>query len=211
MNGKAYSNLLKLIIFVVLIVLLIHRPMRMIPYQVQGITNTSTNGIFDLGHEVVDRIYRIPQRQCDNKQPYEIISNSVMVIFALFGLIPLGIDIVLRYLGVIITVHILKRIYCYSTILPNPRRNKCWPNHDGHSPLMGVCNELFFSGHFIGFTLMGFIIWTYLWSPLYFGAYSLFYLFAIYWNLSCQYHYSIDILTSIPVTLLVAILVFRGH
>jgi hypothetical protein len=213
MNAKARTNLLYLIIAIVLIVLTAatYTTVGMIPHtlaQLNGVNDGQ--GIYDVGFELVDRAYRIPSEQCNSKLIYETVHVSFFVAFIIYAFGRVSINVVLRLLYTIVILNVLKRLFATITVLPNPRRNKCWPLYNGHNPNKGICNDLFFSGHFILVNMVGFLIWRYLWSPTIAGLYALFYAFFVYWNLSCQYHYSIDIVASIPITLAVATLMFQN-
>ena len=207
MNKKAYSNLLKFIIAIVILSLLLAKPIMLIPHSVYNINNKP---IFDLGFHITDRIYQIPQTQCDSKFIYERTNELVLAVLIIYMFYSLNVDIILRFAYCLILLQILKRLLAISTVLPNPERNKCYPLYNVQNPLKGTCNDLFFSGHFIMLNLVGYMIWRFMWSPTLGGLYTIFYLFSVYWNLSCQYHYTIDILASIPITLFVAILMFRN-
>lgn len=163
-----------------------------IPSKIHKDFRKNKTEIVDIGFKMTDRIYKIKGSVGKSVKP---ISDIFLLTMLLITFIDMMMNKEYKLLNnSMLSVGILyfaKRVMSISTVLPVPIRNKSKKNEFN----LGKCNDLFYSGHFIGLTYI--LMYLYYKHRSLFYPYLLIFIGYFYMNLTCQFHYTIDITSSI--------------
>lgn len=161
--------------------------------------NNNEKNIVDTGFIFMEKYFNISTKDCKSIKVFTDYFMLLLIgLFIWYCFIKKDYDFLYKSAFLISILLILKRIMGLLTILPDPVKNEC-DKDKKHN--LGRCNELFFSGHFVILTFL--LLFTYFRIRRLFYPYTLLFMGYIVMNLTCQNHYTIDILTSIVLSSLV--------
>lgn len=155
--------------------------------------NNNEKSIVDTGFIFMEKYFNISTKDCKRIKVFtDYFLILLIVLFIGYCFMKEEYDFLYKSLFLVSVLLILKRIFGLLTILPDPIKNEC-DKDKSHN--IGRCNELFFSGHFVILTYL--LIFTYFRTRQLFYPFLLLFFGYMIMNLTCQNHYTIDILTSI--------------
>ena len=163
--------------------------------------------IYDMGHNMTSKIGDMSINQC---KLFKIITDNIIQTFSILFIIWIifnnKINEYIDYYIIVSILFLLKRLFSLLTILPDPYKNECHKRNKKSS--LGLCNDLFFSGHMIGIC---FYYYIFILKPLLQNkkndnlnclCATIYVLLYIYATINCQFHYTIDIIIAILLSLI---------
>lgn len=161
--------------------------------------NNDETSIVDTGFIFMEKYFNISVKDCKKVKVFtDYFLIFLIVLFIGYYFMKEEYDFLYKSLFLVSGLLLLKRVLGLLTILPDPVKNEC-DKDKSHN--IGRCNELFFSGHFVALTYL--LMFTYFRARRLFYPFLLLFIGYMVMNLTCQNHYTIDILTSIILSSLV--------